>query len=61
MEKFQNVAALNFRHAGAGYPASSADINYAIRWLKAHAGKLNLRAGTTFDLRSALGEGRADS
>ena len=38
------VAALNFRHAGAGYPASSTDINFAIRWLKAHAGKLNLRA-----------------
>ncbi|HVZ08360.1 alpha/beta hydrolase [Rhodopila sp.] len=38
------VAALNFRHAGAGYPASSIDINYAIRWLKAHAAKLNLRA-----------------
>jgi len=37
------VAAVNFRHAGAGYPASSADINYAIRWLKAHAAKLNLR------------------
>ena len=37
------VAALNFRHAGAGYPASSTDINYAIRWLKAHAGKLSLR------------------
>jgi acetyl esterase/lipase len=38
------VAALNFRHAGEGYPASLADINYAIRWLKAHAGKLGLRA-----------------
>jgi len=38
------VAALNFRHADAGYPSSSSDINYAIRWLKAHAGKLNLRA-----------------
>lgn len=38
------VAALNFRHAGEGYPASSIDINYAIRWLKAHAGKLGLRA-----------------
>ncbi|HYZ21278.1 MAG TPA: alpha/beta hydrolase [Rhodopila sp.] len=38
------VAALNFRHAGAGYPASLVDINYAIRWLKAHAGKLGLRA-----------------
>ena len=38
------VAALNFRHAGAGYPTSLVDINFAIRWLKAHAGKLNLRA-----------------
>jgi acetyl esterase len=39
------VAALNFRHAGQGYPSSLVDINYAIRWLKAHAGKLGLRAG----------------
>ncbi len=38
------VAALNFRHAGRGYPSSLVDINYAIRWLKAHAGKLALRA-----------------
>jgi acetyl esterase len=38
------VAALNFRHAGDGYPSSLVDINYAIRWLKAHAGKLGLRA-----------------
>src|SRR4051812_26655243 len=38
------VAALNFRHAGQGYPTSLVDINYAIRWLKAHAGKLGLRA-----------------
>lgn len=38
------VVALNFRHAGQGYPASLVDINYAIRWLKAHAGKLALRA-----------------
>ena len=38
------VAALNFRHAGSGYPSSLADINYAIRWLKSHATKLNLRA-----------------
>lgn len=38
------VAAVNFRHAGEGYPTSSIDINYAIRWLKAHAGKLGLRA-----------------
>ncbi len=38
------VAALNFRHAGSGYPTSLVDINYAIRWLKAHAGKLGLKA-----------------
>jgi acetyl esterase/lipase len=38
------VAALNFRHAGAGYPASLVDINYAIRWLKAHASKLGIDA-----------------
>lgn len=36
------VAALDFRHAGDGYPSSLIDINYAIRWLKAHAGELNL-------------------
>ena len=38
------VAAVNFRHAGSGYPSSLVDINYAIRWLKAHAKKLSLRA-----------------
>jgi acetyl esterase/lipase len=38
------VAAVNFRHAGSGYPTSLVDINYAVRWLKAHAGKLGLRA-----------------
>ena len=38
------VAALNFRHAGSGYPTSLVDINYAVRWLKSHAGKLNLRS-----------------
>ena len=38
------VAALNFRHAGDGYPASMVDINYAIRWLKAHAAQLKTRA-----------------
>jgi acetyl esterase/lipase len=36
------AAALDFRHAGDGYPTSSIDINYAIRWLKAHAGELQL-------------------
>lgn len=34
------VLAIDFRHAGDGYPASSIDINYAIRWAKAHAAEL---------------------
>jgi len=38
------VAAIDFRHAGDGYPSSLADINYAIRWVKAHAGELGTRA-----------------
>ncbi len=33
------VASLDFRHAADGYPASLIDINYAIRWLKAHAAR----------------------
>lgn len=36
------VAAPNFRHAGDGYPSSLADINYAIRWLKAQAGEYRI-------------------
>lgn len=42
------AAALDFRHASDGYPNSLIDINYAVRWLKAKAGKLRLnpaRAG----------------
>jgi acetyl esterase len=35
-------AALDFRHGLDGYPTSLADINYAIRWLKAHAKELKL-------------------
>ena len=31
------AAALDFRHAGDGYPTSLIDINTAIRWLKANA------------------------
>ena len=31
------AAAIDFRHASDGYPTSLADINYAIRWFKAHA------------------------
>ena len=39
------VAAINFRHGADGYPTSLADINYAVRWMKANAKKLNGRAG----------------
>ena len=38
------VAALDFRQAADRYPNSSVDINYAIRWLKVHAGDLGLDA-----------------
>src|SRR5215510_12571036 len=39
------VAALDFRMPpAAGYPASLADINYAIRWLKSRAAELKVRA-----------------
>jgi acetyl esterase/lipase len=38
------VVAVDFRHAGDGYPTSLADINYAVRWTKAHAAELNSRA-----------------
>ena len=34
------AAALDFRQAGDGYPTSLIDINYALRWLKAHAEEL---------------------
>lgn len=36
------AAALDFRHAEDGYPASLQDINYAVRWLKARASELGL-------------------
>jgi len=36
------AAALDFRQAGDGYPTSLADINYAVRWLKAHAEELRI-------------------
>jgi len=35
-------AAIDFRHAGDGYPSSLVDINYAIRWLKSRAASLSL-------------------
>ena len=38
------VAAINFRHGPDGYPTSLQDINYAIRWMKSNAAKLNGRA-----------------
>ncbi len=38
------VAAIDFRHAGDGYLASMADINYAIRWLKMQASGFNIDA-----------------
>lgn len=44
------AAALDFRHAEDGYPTSSIDINYSIRWLKANAARLRLdpdRVGVT--------------
>ncbi|MBC8242684.1 MAG: alpha/beta hydrolase [Alphaproteobacteria bacterium] len=44
------TAALDFRHAGDGYPTSLVDINYAIRWLKSQAEELRIaptRVGIT--------------
>ena len=38
------VAAIDFRQAEDRYPSSLADINYAVRWLKARAGELDLDA-----------------
>ncbi|MBT4906064.1 MAG: alpha/beta hydrolase fold domain-containing protein [Rhodospirillaceae bacterium] len=38
-------AALDFRQAADIYPSSLEDINYALRWLKAHAEELRLDAG----------------
>ena len=41
-----SVLAIDFRNAGeAPYPASLQDINYGIRWLKAHAGEFGSSAG----------------
>ncbi|MBL6953927.1 MAG: alpha/beta hydrolase [Alphaproteobacteria bacterium] len=36
------TAALDFRHAGDGYPSSLVDINYAIRWLKSQSERLRI-------------------
>ena len=38
------VAAIDFRHAGDGYPSSLVDINYAVRWVKANASRLGASA-----------------
>jgi len=38
------VLAIDFRHAGDGYPTSNIDINYATRWVKANAAQLGTRA-----------------
>ncbi|HET6182310.1 MAG TPA: alpha/beta hydrolase [Acetobacteraceae bacterium] len=38
------VAAINFRHGDDGYPTSLADINFAIRLLKARAAEWRVRA-----------------
>jgi acetyl esterase len=40
------VAAIDFRHGADPYPSSLVDINYAIRWLKAHAGDFKADAAT---------------
>jgi acetyl esterase/lipase len=39
------AAAVEFRHQADGYPTSLIDINYAIRWLKAHARDLRVDPG----------------
>ncbi len=39
------AAAIDFRHAGDGYPTSLADINYAVRWLKARADEYRVDPG----------------
>jgi acetyl esterase/lipase len=36
------MVTLNFRHAVDGYPTSCADINYGVRWTKAHAKELKV-------------------
>lgn len=36
------TAALDFRQAADAYPTASVDINYSVRWLKAHAKELSI-------------------
>jgi acetyl esterase/lipase len=38
------TAALDFRHAGDGYPTSLVDINFAVRWLKSQSAALRIDA-----------------
>jgi acetyl esterase len=38
------IAAVDFRDGNYGYPTALVDINYAIRWLKARAQQLHIRA-----------------
>ena len=42
------MVTLNFRHAADGYPTSCADINYGIRWTKAHAKELKVDPAKVF-------------
>ena len=39
------MVTLNFRHAADGYPTTLQDINYGIRWTKAHAKELKVNPG----------------
>ncbi|MGE0253650.1 MAG: alpha/beta hydrolase [Alphaproteobacteria bacterium] len=39
------VAAIEFRQGADAYPAPLADANYAVRWLKANAARLDIDAG----------------
>ncbi|MBV9555009.1 MAG: alpha/beta hydrolase [Alphaproteobacteria bacterium] len=39
------MSTLNFRHGPDGYPTTLADINYGIRWVKAHAKELHIDPG----------------
>src|ERR1700693_539271 len=50
------VAALDFRvPPAASYPGSLADINYGVRWLKAHAVEFKARAETVGIMGSSSG------
>ena len=49
------VASIDFRHGSESYPSSLIDINYAIRWLKAHAADFNADAATVGGLGVSSG------